>query len=206
MIDEDNLNNFLKKIKEKEKSEKPYSIFVEIGPGSLAIPTNKLFKEHEIYIGIDTDYQALKISKDLSDFFAKRKKEIGKINEKNIFFLRGSAEKLPFEDNFVDEIFIGNVIGYSRISLKVKDKILKEIERVLKENGLLIIKETLTPFNFDELINYFKEKDINFELEKVVNYRNENFKKELLKYEPEKFMISGINGYIAYFRKRKNNN
>lgn len=208
MPDKDNLDRFLKNIKEKEK-EKYYRIFVEIGPGSLAIPVNKkgrFFEDNEIYIGIDKDMQGLIDSKLLSHYLKKKLEKLGKYKNKNIFFLNGLAEKLPFENNFVDEIFLGNIVGCPKISLKALERILKETERVLKENGILIIKENISPFEFDELNKLFRKLNLNFQLKEIYTLRDKSFNKEFLKYEDIKLAMIALDSYIAYFLKKKNNN
>lgn len=107
MPDKDNLDRFLKNIKEKEK-EKYYRIFVEIGPGYLAIPVNKkgrFFENNEIYIGIDKDMQGLIDLKLLSHYLKKKLEKLGKYKNKNIFFLNGLATKLSFKFDELNKLF-----------------------------------------------------------------------------------------------------
>lgn len=51
---------------------------------------------------------------------------------------------LPFRDDSVDEVFLSNVVG-SQLTEKAEDAIFREIRRVLKSRGKVVIKETLTP-------------------------------------------------------------
>jgi len=190
--------NFDKKIFELEP--KPKKIFVEIGVGGSAIPAlggKRKFEGDEYYFGIDVREEDLKISKDLArDVY---KLELGK----NIHFLEADARNLPFEDKSVDEIFFGNIFGYRRIPLADKKKFLEEARRVLKdENGILIVKETLTPIGFNDLENLLKE--YHFQLQKKIGCRDKEWEEELEKYEAKKFSLGGgITSYIAYFLKEK---
>ncbi len=52
--------------------------------------------------------------------------------------------KLPFRNNSVDEVFLSNVVS-SQLSHKAEDAIFAEIDRVLKSDGKVVIRETLTP-------------------------------------------------------------
>lgn len=55
----------------------------------------------------------------------------------NLEFLVGSIEKLPFEDGFFDIVVSFETIEH--VDEKIQNAFLKEIKRVLKEDGLLII-------------------------------------------------------------------
>lgn len=64
--------------------------------------------------------------------------------KENINLVVADGHKLPFRDNSVDEVFLSNVVG-SQLTRKAEGSIFREIDRVLKSGGKVVIRETLTP-------------------------------------------------------------
>ncbi|GAF98225.1 unnamed protein product, partial [marine sediment metagenome] len=62
---------------------------------------------------------------------------------KNIEFVTCYAEKLPFKDNFFDNV----TIGFGFRNFTDRPKALREIKRVLRQNGKLIIIDFSKPVN-----------------------------------------------------------
>lgn len=64
----------------------------------------------------------------LADFYKKK----FELNYKNILFIKGRAENLPFKDNYFDLVILANVLDH----VEQPEKALSEIKRVLKEKGI----------------------------------------------------------------------
>lgn len=62
----------------------------------------------------------------------------------SINFLVADAHYLPFKDGSMDEVFLSNVFG-SQLSYHSLELILKNIERVVRPSGKIVIRETGTP-------------------------------------------------------------
>lgn len=67
-------------------------------------------------------------------------KAIEKNRDNRIEFMRMSGENIEFEDNSVDVISISNTLHH----LPNKEKVLHEIKRVVKQNGIIIINEMIS--------------------------------------------------------------
>ena len=63
----------------------------------------------------------------------------------DIEYINCEANKIPVDDNSVDEIFIANVFSAPGFRSQDKGKILREFRRVLKSGGELVFAETYTP-------------------------------------------------------------
>lgn len=82
----------------------------------------------------------------------------------NVQFTVADNRKIPLEDNCADIILAGWTIGYFSFEEDYKDKIdqcMKEMERLLKKNGTIIIIETLgtgneEPVEYDNLRIFFE--------------------------------------------------
>lgn len=109
---------------------------VGCGDGFLESKLKKNFKE--IY-GIDLNETDLAIAKILNP-------------EKRINFVKASASKLPFKNDFFDVVVCTEVIEH----IKEDSIVIDEIKRVLKRKGKLIITtpDKKFPFLYDP-INYF---------------------------------------------------
>lgn len=67
-------------------------------------------------------------------------KAIEKNIDRRIEFMRMSGENIEFEDNSIDVISISNTLHH----LPNKEKVLREIKRVVKQNGIIIINEMIS--------------------------------------------------------------
>ena len=119
------------------------------GTGDIAIFISELYKDQINVTAVD-------FSGNMLDIAVERAK-----NHKNIKFIQADAMKLPFEDNFFDAVFIsfglrnlhkagvnesGNRV-FDFISSYPKDlhKGIKEIKRVVKDNGFVTNLDTGKP-------------------------------------------------------------
>ncbi len=124
-----------KRLKSINKYIKKEDKVLEIGCGSGNIL--KLINSKNIY-GLDISPKMIEICK----------KTIPNGN-----FIAGDAENLPYEDNFFDKVIISEVLYY----LPDLEKALKEVNRVLKKNGLLLITSLNKKYNFVKtLVNILK--------------------------------------------------
>lgn len=118
---------------------------IATGTGDLAIEINKQIQPEQI-IGIDLSNEMLEIG---------RKKMDNKGLSEKIVMRQGDSENLPFEDN----TFEVAAVAYGVRNFENLEKGLREINRVLKEGGQLIVLEFSRPtiFPFKQLFNlYFK--------------------------------------------------
>ena len=117
----------LEKIRQKK-------VIVEIGPGGEPFPfrTKKDMGE-DVYIGIERNHA--KGSQNLNEIDGERP---------NSLIVGGDANRAPIADNSVDEIICNNIFG-DAIRFPDLEKLLLEIERMLKSGGKVVITDTLTP-------------------------------------------------------------
>ncbi len=128
---------------------KPYApqriLDVATGTADLAIEIAKQLNPKEI-VGVDISKEMLAIGD---------KKIVKKGLDKVISLAQGDSENLPFEDNSFDAITVAfGVRNYENL-----EKGLKEMRRVLKTDGQLVVLEFSRPtvFPFKQLFNtYFK--------------------------------------------------
>lgn len=138
---------------------------------------DKEFSENDIYIGLDIDKENIKAAKSA----AKSIIESGnRPAVKNYMFMAADMRRLPLSDGSVDELFLGNVLGDSSIWTGNKNKLFKEIKRVLKYDGSVIIKETYTPFELEELDKLLKT--YNFQIIRSVIPGDKEWDEEVQKY------------------------
>jgi len=118
------LRSYIQQIKKK-------ATVLDLGSGSgyFAIEVSKQLNEEGKVICVDCDLDGLK----------ELQKNASEENITNIDFHRANIEKLPFETESADYIFLNMTFG------QLPDKItaLKEIYRVLKKDGQLYITEIL---------------------------------------------------------------
>ncbi len=116
-----------KKIVSKLTEFLPEGIIVDLGCGSgnLIVRLAKKFPNSEI-IGVDNSSEMLKTAKERAE---------KKIKSRKIKFKKGSANKLPFNDNSIDFV-VSSLSLHHWIN---PTEALQEIYRVLKKHGYLII-------------------------------------------------------------------
>ncbi len=119
------------------------------GTGDLTIYFRKLYGENNKITLADPNTEMLDYAKSRLE-----KKSI----KNNVDFVTTHAENLPFPDNS----FYNVVIGFGLRNFTDRPKALKEVNRVLKENGKLIIIDFSKPVN--PIINSFN----NFYLSNIV--------------------------------------
>lgn len=144
-------------------------VIIELGPGMIPLPGSmhpdvvdyycaQHKKEHpiilgqnEIYIGIEPSCDAIQESKVSID-------SVSEYIRGKVQLIQGYGERLPIKSNSVERVFIRNLftdpsfLYYNRASvdnkrLYVKEKIapiIKELKRVVKKDGIVIIAETYT--------------------------------------------------------------
>lgn len=91
--------------------------------------------------GIDYSSESIRVANELCAKFA--------VNDRTSFFL-GSAMRLPFQNEYFDKIVAADFIEH--ITAEEKKELLKEMYRVLKPNGLIVI---FTPNGTREKIGNF---------------------------------------------------
>jgi ubiquinone/menaquinone biosynthesis C-methylase UbiE len=110
---------------------------------------SQIFKDkNAFYFGVDFSEKLIEI--------AKNQYLNTTINNK-IQFIFANAFSLPFEDNFFDLVFSIATLHHIP-SQKLRKEFIKEIKRVLKKDGILII----TVWNLFNKKNYFKILKANF--------------------------------------------
>ncbi len=203
-------NFFQKKENNLERKERPKKkIFVEIGCGGLAIPAligSKSLKGYDYY-GIEVNSYDLEISKALTEAYIKMKKRDEDLND--LHFLNIDAGQLPFDDRSVDEIFFGNFFSAPKRGFNFSQEgIIEEVRRVLKDDGILIIKENL--FFPREDYEKLKKKleDFGFMVEKEITFEDgQLLEEELKKWEGNFFKRRiGFNDVVVYLKKRLEDN
>jgi ubiquinone/menaquinone biosynthesis C-methylase UbiE len=130
------IKKFESKIRLKEL--KPYETLLEIG-----LEKDHVFCDIGAGTGIfsfaasgitSNKIYAIEISEEMIELLMKRKKE-GNVNQLEI--LKGDQDTLPIEANSVDRVLLATVFH----ELEAPEKILKEIKKIMKDNGLLAIIE-----------------------------------------------------------------
>ncbi|QWI73073.1 class I SAM-dependent methyltransferase (plasmid) [Bacillus mycoides] len=116
---------------------------IATGEGTVANTLAPFFKE---VIGVDLDQAILE----------KSKKLIESNKHRNVSFVVGNAESLLFEEDSFDTV----ICRYAANSLKNPSHFLREAQRVLKEKGLFILIEDVSPENkhHDKFYNYIEKK------------------------------------------------
>jgi len=105
-----------------EKFAKKGEKILDVGCGSGQ--WLNFFKEKEVeYFGVDVSEKLI---------------EIAKKTQKEGTFLVGNCQNLPFEDNFFDKVYAIGVFHHLP-SKELREQCLREIKRVLKNKGILIL-------------------------------------------------------------------
>ncbi|NVO08979.1 MAG: class I SAM-dependent methyltransferase [Bacteroidales bacterium] len=125
----------------KKSNIKPISIIdLACGPGGHSVELAKLNPEISI-LGLDYSNGFLEIAKN-------RANQLGNLN--NLYFENCDMRNIQLPDNYTNVVaMFGNSFGY--FSDKKNELAFKEIQRIIKQNGILIMNLT----NIDS-INYLK--------------------------------------------------
>ncbi|RJR31669.1 methyltransferase domain-containing protein [Candidatus Parcubacteria bacterium] len=179
------MNNNIESRPDVVEGKKEGKVIIEIGPGLAPsfILSDKLDREIDdgaSYVAIDCNLEELKGMEDIG------------LRERGAA-VAGDLNKLPLKDKTANEIWALNVLsGFKNIPEKMPDgtsvttlgfsKIFKELARVIKDDGRIIIGEIYTPvkgakevdlskYGFDkqvftgnELKEFLKENDISEEI------------------------------------------
>jgi arsenite methyltransferase len=108
------------------------------GRGDESIEVAKLTGIDGLVIGLD-------LTKEMVDFANEKAKNK---NIKNVKFIEGDIEKLPFENEYFDGVMSNCVINHA----KSKVKVFEEINRVLKTGGRFVISDAVTKNELPEEI------------------------------------------------------
>jgi len=134
------------------------------GTGDLAIYFRKLYGENTRITLADPNSEMLDYAKIRLD---------DKSIIKNVEFVTCYAEKLPFKDNFFDNVTIG--FGFRNFTNRLKA--LMEIKRVLRQNGRLIIIDFSKPVNsIIRILNDFYMNKIVPVLAKIITGNNSEYR------------------------------
>ena len=107
---------------------------IATGTGDLAIQFAEKIPEGKI-IGLDLSEGMLSVA---------RKKVSGKKIAKNLEFIQGDSESLPFANDYFDSI----TVSFGIRNFENLEKGLSEILRVLRKDGTFVILETSVPTKF----------------------------------------------------------
>lgn len=103
----------------------------------------KFYKDTIKYYGLDLSNQQLNIAKK-------------KVKGNNVEFICCSAEKIPLEDNSIDVIISTWVLG-TILEEDRRKEVIKEMRRVLKENGSIYLVENDIGGEFEEIRNRYPD-------------------------------------------------
>lgn len=103
--------------------------------------TKKIPTKESILYGIDS-----------SERFIKRAKEHSKDHSNIHYLVTDVSKKVPFEDNYFDLVYSLNLLE----CIEIKEPFLKEVNRVLKEDGLVVFGH----FDWDSIIINGKDKNL----------------------------------------------
>ncbi len=149
----DFLNHFLslgidiswrkKAIKELQPLRPKMILDVATGTGDLAIEANKQLAPDKV-VGIDISNEMLEVG---------RKKITNKRLAGKIELMLGDSENLPFADNTFDAV----TVAFGVRNFENLQKGLKEMNRVMKPGGMVVVLEFSRPtlFPFKQLYNFY---------------------------------------------------
>lgn len=192
------LNEDFRENKKIEKVQDRH-IILEIGTGDypIILPSKKrredLKKEGAFYIGVELSGEEIK----------KAAKGIeGKYPQitSKILLIEANGVNLPFSDESINEVVIGNVLGDPSVRRYPIEMIFDEIYRVLRKGGYAKIIETFTPEEGSEvltwLIPYLQDK---FEIEKTLVRESMELPDDV----DQDWIEAGTKeSFIYYFKKR----
>ncbi len=167
----ENRNEYNRIVSEREKRGlKPRKIYLDLGNFVFPFPETGLkeIPADEMYVGVDLK-QALPNS----------------MYPNNFHFVEADGRNLPLADGSIDEVYVGNLFGEPSRGQKSKLEILPELNRILSENGQVVVAETLTPkatpFSLEELPGILDKEG--FEIVDLVTQDDEEkWKKEISQY------------------------
>jgi len=99
------------------------------GRGTDVIKATKYIGKEGKAIGLDSTPEMLEVAR----------KNAEKLRLKNVEFIQGEIENIPLSDNTVDVVISNCVLNHA----KDKEKVFKEIYRILKNGGRFIISDII---------------------------------------------------------------
>lgn len=153
----------------KLSSFKGNIIDIATGTGDIAIEIKKRFPDVNV-IGYDPSNEMLNIAKQ-------------KNSAKNIKFIQGFCESMPFDS----ESFDFTTITFGIRNTKSVNESLREINRILKKNGLLMIME------FSKSENLIIKSFYNIYLNYIIPFIGSLFSK----YDEYKYLAESIEGFYS---------
>ncbi len=132
-----------KAINQLKAHDPKYILDIATGTADVALEMSKRLDAEKI-IGLDISAEMLEVGR----------KKIKKQQKDNIIELQlGDSENLPFQDNTFDAI----TVAFGVRNFENLEKGLKEMNRVLKEDGKLVVLEFSKPriFPFKQLFNFY---------------------------------------------------
>ena len=128
------------KIYEYLSSKVKGKVVLDLGCGTGKF-MQKFYKETSKYYGLDLSSSQLNIAKT-------------KVSGDNVDFICCSAEEIPLLDNSVDVIISTWVLG-TILEVDRRNKVLKEMKRVLKKDGEIYLVENDIGGEFEEIRNRY---------------------------------------------------
>ena len=194
------MKNIETSIAERKEEKQTYKrVFVEVGTHMGPVPYmgNRKFSDNELYIGIEKDEKRIGVAKKSAT--RKHKND----NVENLYFLQADANHLPLKNNVAEELFLGNVLGDPGISQEDKENFLEEAKRVVRKEGVIIIKETNTPLDRTILSKLIDRHG--FSIVKEIKRESLDWG-DAVDYYQRRLSIpvmDSIESYIVYFKKEK---
>ncbi len=137
---------------------------VGTGIGSFIEILQESLTAYKVIIGIDPNKTAIDKAKELFK------------NDRTQFICMG-GENMTFEDNSFDVVCISNTLHH----LPNKEKVLKEMKRVLKVNGLFIVNEMFFDNQSEKQLSHVKLHHLQGEIDTLLGKcHNKTFSKEEL--------------------------
>ncbi len=120
-------------------------IILEVGVGDKPFPIEgkRVISNNEHYIGIDNRVPP-------SSSLVTAKNKLGqdeKCHKGSCDVIGADGRKLPIKTDRVAEVVFSNVFGYVQIPPKDHKDMIREANRVLRDDGMLTVIETYTPWN-----------------------------------------------------------
>jgi len=136
------------------------------GTGAVVVKSaDKILPDGLIY-GIDASHEMIEI--------AQKKLKNSALQKSNVTFLQASMEMLPFKDNYFDVILSCQALHHLPSNLKIEA--FKEMKRVLKPAGRVVICDHGKPYNWFLKIVLFPFRWNIFE------YQGDNFRGKIPQY------------------------